>query len=241
VTGTMIYNQRTGEFTARKGPIFANIVLADEINRAPPKVQSALLEAMQEHQVTLGGETFPLPKPFLVLATQNPIEQEGTYPLPEAQVDRFMLKLRVGYPDRLTEKEIMRRMAGQDLAPLQRVATTAEIFAARKEIQSLYMDEKIEDYIVEIVQATRHPAEYGLKELAPLIEYGASPRATIFLAVCSRAHAYLAGRAYVLPEDVKAIGPDVLRHRLITTFEAEAEDVSSDDVVARIFAAVNVP
>jgi MoxR-like ATPase len=241
VTGTMIYNQRTGEFTARKGPIFANIVLADEINRAPPKVQSALLEAMQEHQVTLGGETFALPRPFLVLATQNPIEQEGTYPLPEAQVDRFMLKIRVGYPDRLTEKEIMRRMSGQDLAPLQRVATTAEIFAARREIQSLYMDEKIEDYIVEIVQATRNPAEYGLKELAPLIEYGASPRATIFLAVCARAHAYLAGRGYVLPEDVKAIGPDVLRHRLITTFEAEAEDVTSDDVVARIFAAVAVP
>lgn len=241
VTGTMIYNQRTGEFSARKGPIFANIVLADEINRAPPKVQSALLEAMQEHQVTLGGETFPLPAPFLVLATQNPIEQEGTYPLPEAQVDRFMLKLRVGYPDRLTEKEIMRRMSGQELAPINRVATTDEIFAARKEILGMYMDEKIEDYIVEIVQATRNPAEYGLKELAPLIEYGASPRATIFLAICSRAHAYLAGRGYVLPEDVKSIGPDVLRHRLITTFEAEAEDVTSDDVVARIFAAVAVP
>jgi MoxR-like ATPase len=241
VTGTMIYNQRTGEFSARKGPIFANIVLADEINRAPPKVQSALLEAMQEHQVTLGGETFPLPAPFLVLATQNPIEQEGTYPLPEAQVDRFMLKIRVGYPDRLTEKEIMRRMSGRDLAPLERVATPAEIFAARKEIQSMYMDEKIEDYIVEIVQATRAPQDYGLKELAPLIEYGASPRATIFLATCARAHAYLAGRGYVLPEDVKAIGPDVLRHRLITTFEAEAEDVTSDDVVSRIFAAVAVP
>jgi MoxR-like ATPase len=241
VTGTMIYNQRTGEFSARKGPIFANIVLADEINRAPPKVQSALLEAMQEHQVTLGGETFPLPAPFLVLATQNPIEQEGTYPLPEAQVDRFMLKIRVGYPDRLTEKEIMRRMSGRDLASLERVATPAEIFAARKEIQALYMDEKIEDYIVEIVQATRAPQDYGLKELAPLIEYGASPRATIFLATCARAHAYLAGRGYVLPEDVKAIGPDVLRHRLITTFEAEAEDVTSDDVVSRIFAAVAVP
>ncbi len=241
VTGTMIYNQRTGEFSARHGPIFANIVLADEINRAPPKVQSALLEAMQEHQVTLGGETFKLPEPFLVLATQNPIEQEGTYPLPEAQVDRFMLKIRVGYPNRATEKEIMRRMSGRDLAPLQRVATTAEIFAARKEILSLYMDEKIEDYIVEIVHATRNPAEFGLKDLAPLIEYGASPRATIFLAMCSRAHAYLAGRGYVLPEDVKAIGPDVLRHRVITTFEAEAEDVTSDDVVARIFAAVNVP
>jgi MoxR-like ATPase len=241
VTGTMIYNQRTGDFTVRHGPIFANIVLADEINRAPPKVQSALLEAMQEHQVTLGGETLKLPEPFLVLATQNPIEQEGTYPLPEAQVDRFMLKIRVGYPDRATEKEIMRRMSGQDLVPLQRVATTAEIFAARGEIQALYMDEKIEDYIVEIVHATRNPAEFGLKELDSLIEYGASPRATIFLAICARAHAYLAGRGYVLPEDVKAIGPDVLRHRVITTFEAEAEDVTSDDVVARIFAAVNVP
>ncbi|MEO5509576.1 MAG: MoxR family ATPase [Longimicrobiales bacterium] len=241
ITGTMIYNQRTGDFSVRHGPIFANIVLADEINRAPPKVQSALLEAMQEHQVTLGGETFRLPQPFLVLATQNPIEQEGTYPLPEAQVDRFMLKIRVGYPDRATEKEIMRRMSGQELAPLQRVATTAEIFAARSEIQSLYMDEKIEDYIVELVHATRNPAEFGLKELDSLIEYGASPRATIFLATCARAHAYLAGRGYVLPEDVKAIGPDVLRHRVITTFEAEAEDVTSDDVVARILAAVNVP
>jgi MoxR-like ATPase len=176
-----------------------------------------------------------------VLATQNPIEQEGTYPLPEAQVDRFMLKIRVGYPDRATEKEIMRRMSGRDLPPLHRVATTAEIFAARTEIQSMYMDEKIEDYIVEIVHATRNPAEFGLRDLSPLIEYGASPRATIFLAMCSRAHAYLAGRGYVLPEDVKAIGPDVLRHRVITTFEAEAEDVTSDDVVARIFAAVNVP
>ena len=241
VMGTMIYNQGTGEFSARKGPVFANIVLADEINRAPPKVQSALLEAMQEHQVTLGGETFKLPEPFLVLATQNPIEQEGTYPLPEAQVDRFMLKLRVGYPDRLTEKEIMRRMSGQELAPIQHVATPADIFAARKEILALYMDEKIEDYIVEIVHATRSPGEYGLAQLAPLIEYGASPRATIFLAICSRAHAYLDGRAYVLPEDVKAIGPDVLRHRLITTFEAEAENITSDDVVSRIFAAVDVP
>ena len=241
VLGTMIYNQRTGDFTARKGPVFANIVLADEINRAPPKVQSALLEAMQEHQVTFGGETFVLPEPFLVLATQNPIEQEGTYPLPEAQVDRFMLKLSVGYPDRLTEKEIMRRMSGATLPPLQRVATVAEIFAARKEILALYMDEKIEDYIVQVVHATRTPAEFGLKEIAPLIQYGASPRATIFLAICARAHAYLAGRAYVLPEDVKAIGPEVLRHRIITTFEAEAEEVTSDDLVARIFAAVDVP
>lgn len=241
VVGTMIYNQRTSEFSPRKGPIFANILLADEINRAPPKVQSALLEAMQEHQVTIGGETFPLPEPFLVLATQNPIEQEGTYPLPEAQVDRFMLKLRVGYPRKDTEKVIMRRMAGQPLEPLDQVATAADIFAARQAIFGLYMDEKIEDYIVELIHTTREPAEHGLRDLAPLIEYGASPRATIYLAVCARAHAFLRGRGYVLPEDVKAIGGDVLRHRIITSFEAEAEEVTSDDLVARVFAAVDVP
>jgi MoxR-like ATPase len=241
VVGTLIYNQHTGEFTARKGPIFANLVLADEINRAPPKVQSALLEAMQEHQVTLGGETHPLPEPFLVLATQNPIEQEGTYPLPEAQVDRFMLKLRVGYPDRATEKEIMRRMSGRDPAPLEVVATTAELYAARAAITEIYLDEKIEDYIVDIVHASREPGLYGVGDLAPLIQYGASPRATIFLALCARAHAFLRGRGYVLPDDVKAMGPDVLRHRIITSFEAEAEDVTSDDIVARLFAAVATP
>jgi MoxR-like ATPase len=241
VVGTMIYNQRTGDFTARRGPIFANILLADEINRAPPKVQAALLEAMQEHQVTLGGETFMLPKPFLVLATQNPIEQEGTYPLPEAQVDRFMLKLRVGYPPKSDEKEIMRRMAGRDPVVLERVATPEEILSARQEILGVYMDEKIEDYIVSIVHATREPAEYGLSSIAPLIQYGASPRASIYLALCARAHAYLQGRGYVLPDDVKAIGPDVLRHRIITSFEAEAEEVTSDDIVARVFAAVEVP
>jgi MoxR-like ATPase len=241
VVGTMIYNQGSGEFSARRGPIFANIVLADEINRAPPKVQSALLEAMQEQQVTLGGETHPLPSPFLVLATQNPIEQEGTYPLPEAQVDRFMLKLRVGYPPKSTEKEIMRRVSGRAQAPLATVASTADIFAARRAISELYMDEKIEDYIVDVVHATRSPGEYGLADLAPLIEYGASPRATIFLALCARAHAWLRGRGYVLPEDVKAIGPDVLRHRVLTSFEAEAEEVTSEDIVARIFGAVEVP
>ena len=241
VVGTMIYNQRTGEFSARKGPIFANILLADEINRAPPKVQSALLEAMQEQQVTLGGETFPLPKPFLVLATQNPIEQEGTYPLPEAQVDRFMLKLRVGYPTREMEKEIMRRMAGRDLAELEPVATPEDLFTARREIVETYMDEKIGDYIVDLVQATREPAAYGMGALAALIQYGASPRATIYLSVCARAHAFLRGRGYVLPDDVKAVGPDVLRHRIITSFEAEAEEVTSDDVVARVFEAVPVP
>ncbi len=241
VVGTMIYNQRTGEFSAKQGPIFANLVLADEINRAPPKVQSALLEAMQEKQVTIGGETFPLPTPFLVLATQNPIEQEGTYPLPEAQVDRFMLKLKVGYPDRDMEKEILRRVAGREHEPLNVVATPADILAARREIADLYMDDKIGDYIVDLVHATRQPAEFGLGRLAPLIEFGASPRASIFLATCARAHAYLRGRGYVLPEDVKAIGPDVLRHRIITSYEAEAEEVTADDIVARIFDAVDVP
>jgi MoxR-like ATPase len=241
VVGTMIYNQRTGDFTPRRGPIFANVLLADEINRAPPKVQSALLEAMQEHQVTFGGETYPLPRPFLVLATQNPIEQEGTYPLPEAQVDRFMLKLRVGYPERHEEREIMRRMSGRDPVPLERVVTTEQILAVRQEIQGVYMDEKIEDYIVAIVHATRAPAEFGVGTLGPLIQYGASPRASIYLALCARAHAFLQGRGYVLPDDVKSVGPDVLRHRIITSFEAEAEDVSSDDIVERVFAAVEVP
>ena len=241
VVGTMIYNQRTGEFSARRGPIFANIVLADEINRAPPKVQSALLEGMQERQVTLGGETHPLPKPFLVLATQNPIEQEGTYPLPEAQIDRFMLKLHVGYPDRVMEKEIMRRMSGHEPEDLQPVANLEELFAARQGISDLYMDDKIADYIVDIVHATREPGTFGLGNLASLIEYGASPRATIFLATCAKAHAYLRGRGYVLPDDVKAMAPDVLRHRVITSFEAEAEEVTSDHIIARIFEAVDVP
>jgi len=226
VVGTMIYDQRTGEFSPKPGPVFANLVLADEINRAPPKVQSALLESMQEKQVTIGGETFPLPEPFLVLATQNPIEQEGTYPLPEAQVDRFMLKLRVGYPSKETEKEIMRRMAGREPEVLRVVATPEDIFAARREISDLYMDEKLSDYIVEIVHATRNPAEYGLAELEPLIEYGASPRATIFLAVGARAHAYLRGRGYVLPEDVKAMGADVLRHRVITRWRSTSAPIA---------------
>jgi len=241
VVGTSIYNQQTGEFTPRRGPIFAQVVLADEINRAPPKVQSALLEAMQEKQVTISGETFPLEEPFMVLATQNPIEQEGTYPLPEAQVDRFMLKLNVTYPDRETEKEIMRRMAGKAPVALERVATPAEIMSARAEIAGLYMDDKIIDYIVDLVHASREPGEHGIGEMAPLIEYGASPRASIFLAMAARAHAFIDGRGYVLPEDVKTIGPDVLRHRIITTYEAEAEEVTSDDLVRRIFEAVEVP
>ncbi len=241
VLGTQVYDQSTGLFSVKKGPIFSNIILADEINRAPAKVQAALLEAMQEKQVTIGGNTFKLDEPFLVLATQNPIEQEGTYPLPEAQVDRFMLKLRVGYPTRDEEKEIMRRMAGGQPIPIERVATPAQIMEARAHIAELYMDDRIIDYIVDIVHATRAPAEAGLKDLVPLIEFGASPRATISLAQASRAHAFLRGRTFVTPDDVKAVAPDVLRHRVLTTYEAEAEEVTSDDVVARVLAAVESP
>jgi MoxR-like ATPase len=241
VVGTQVYDQSNGQFSVKRGPIFANIVLADEINRAPAKVQAALLEAMQEKQVTIGGQTFKLEEPFLVLATQNPIEQEGTYPLPEAQVDRFMLKLRVGYPTREEEKEIMRRMAGGEPITVRAVATPEQILAARRHIAELYMDEKIVDYIVEIVHATRSPAEAGLAALAPLIEFGASPRATIALAQAARAHAFLRGRGYVTPDDVKAIAPDVLRHRVLTTYEAEAEEVTSDDIVARVLATVENP
>ena len=241
VLGTQVFDQSTGQFSVKKGPIFANIVLADEINRAPAKVQAALLEAMQEKQVTLGGQTFKLDEPFLALATQNPIEQEGTYPLPEAQVDRFMLKLRVGYPSRDEEKEIMRRMAGGEPISVEHVASPLAIMDARHRISELYMDERIVDYIVEIVHATREPAESGLKELAPLIEFGASPRATIALAQASRAHAFLRGRTFVTPDDVKSIAPDVLRHRVLTTYEAEAEEVTSDDIVAKILGKIESP
>ena len=241
VLGTQVFDQSTGQFSIKKGPIFANIVLADEINRAPAKVQAALLEAMQEKQVTLGGQTFKLDEPFLVLATQNPIEQEGTYPLPEAQVDRFMLKLRVGYPSRDEEKEIMRRMAGGDPISVQHVASPIAVMEARHRIAELYMDERIVDFIVEIVHATRTPADSGLKELAPLIEFGASPRATIALAQASRAHAFLRGRTFVTPDDVKSIAPDVLRHRVLTTYEAEAEEVTSDDIVAKILGKIESP
>jgi MoxR-like ATPase len=241
VVGTQVYDQSTGKFNVKQGPIFANIILADEINRAPAKVQAALLEAMQEKQVTIGGTTYKLEEPFLVLATQNPIEQEGTYPLPEAQVDRFMLKLHVGYPSRDEEKEIMRRMASGEPIPIRNVATPQEIMAARHRISELYMDERIVDYIVDIVHATRAPAEAGLKDLAPLIEYGASPRATIALAQASRAHAFLRGRAFVTPDDVKAIAFDVLRHRVLTTYEAEAEEVTSDDVVRRVLDKIESP
>jgi MoxR-like ATPase len=241
VLGTQVFDQSRGSFTIKRGPIFANIVLADEINRAPAKVQAALLEAMQEKQVTLGGETFLLEEPFLVLATQNPIEQEGTYPLPEAQIDRFMLKLRVGYPSREEEKEIMRRMAGGEPISVSQVASPAAILEARRHIAELYMDERIVDYIVDIVLATRAPGEAGMKELAPLVEFGASPRATIALAQASRAHAFLRGRNYVTPDDVKAIAPDVLRHRVLTTYEAEAEEVTSDHIVQKILATVEAP
>ncbi|MGI8509412.1 MAG: AAA family ATPase [Gemmatimonadaceae bacterium] len=241
VIGTQVYDQSTGQFSVKKGPIFANIVLADEINRAPAKVQSALLEAMQEKQVTIGGTTYPLEEPFLVLATQNPIEQEGTYPLPEAQVDRFMLKLHVGYPTRDEEKEVLRRMAGKATIPVHHVATPESIMAARKRISDLYMDERIVDYIVDIVAATRDPKAAGLADLGPLIQFGASPRATLSLAQASRAIAFLHDRAYVTPDDVKSVAPDVLRHRVLITYEAEAEDVTSDNVVSRILDAIPAP
>jgi MoxR-like ATPase len=241
IVGTMVLDQKTGEFRAKRGPLFANIVLADEINRAPAKVQAALLEAMQEKQVTIGGTTFPLEEPFLVLATQNPIEHEGTYPLPEAQLDRFMLKIRVGYPSRDEEKEILWRMAGGRMPPLEAVADPDEILALRAAIADLYMDQKIVDYIVDLVRATREPQALGLGEIKPLIAFGASPRASIYLAQAARAHAYLRGRAYVVPEDVKTMAPDVLRHRVLLTFEAEAEDVTADVIITRVLNALDAP
>ncbi len=241
IVGTMVLDPRTGEFRAKRGPLFANIILADEINRAPAKVQAALLEAMQEKQVTIGGATHALEEPFLVLATQNPIEHEGTYPLPEAQLDRFMLKIRVGYPSRDEEKEILWRMAGGRMPPLQPVADPGELLALRAAVADLYMDQKIVDYIVDLVRATREPQALGLGEIKPLIAFGASPRASIYLAQAARAHAYLRGRAYVVPEDVKTMAPDVLRHRVLLTFEAEAEDVNADGIIARILNAVDAP
>ena len=241
VIGTMVFDQRTQEFYPRKGPLFSNLVLADEINRAPAKVQSALLEAMQEKQVTIGGETFYLGEPFLVLATQNPIEQEGTYPLPEAQLDRFMLKVRVGYPTRDAEKEIVARMASGRPIEVTRIADADEIMAARSTIAELFMDQKVVDYIVDVVRATREPQAIGLTELKHVIAYGASPRASIYLAQASRAHAFLRGRAFVLPEDVQAMAFDVLRHRVLLSFEAEAEDLDADRVIAKVLEAVRVP
>ena len=239
--GTLIYDPRKTEFETRKGPIFANVILADEINRSPAKVQSALLEAMQERTVTIGENTFPLPSPFLVLATQNPIEQEGTYPLPEAQVDRFMLKLSVGYPDRDEELEIMRRMSAGPEPKAEPVVTPDEILTAREAVETIYMDSKVERYIVDLVFATREPRESGLKELEPLIAFGGSPRATICLARTARAHAFLRHRGYVTPEDVRSVAMDVLRHRVILTYEAEAEEMTTEDVVTRVLDTIEVP
>ncbi len=239
--GTVIYNQQTASFAVRKGPIFANVILADEINRAPAKVQSALLEAMQERQVTIGNNTFELPKPFIVLATQNPIEQEGTYPLPEAQVDRFMLKVRVGYPGREEEREIMERMSGGEPPKAQKIVSPEQIAKARSVLSSIYIDAKVKDYILDVVFATREPQKHGLKELADFIEFGASPRATISLTQASKAHAFLRHRGFVTPEDVKAIGFDVLRHRLALTYEAEAEEMTPERIIQRIFDRIEVP
>ncbi len=239
--GTLVYNPKTGEFTTNRGPIFANIILADEINRAPAKVQSALLEAMQERQVTIGKESFPLPEPFMVLATQNPIEQEGTYPLPEAQVDRFMLKLVLDYPDKKEEKLIMDRMAVTDYKlPARAVIEPEQILKAREVVDEIYVDEKVKDYILDLVFASREPAQYKL-DIGDYIQYGASPRATIYLTVAARAYAFLKGRGYVTPQDVKTVGKDVLRHRVIVNYEAEAEDLTSEDLIQKIFDHIEVP
>lgn len=239
--GTLIYNPQQSEFTTKKGPIFANVVLADEINRAPAKVQSALLEAMQERQVTIGDETFALPDPFLVLATQNPVEQEGTYPLPEAQVDRFMLKLKVDYPTREQELEILRRMAtSAPKVKVEALLQPEDVLRLRQIADEIYIDPKVEEYIVSLVEATRKPSKIGL-DLDHLIRYGGSPRATIFLAMASKAHAMLDGRGYVTPQDVKSIAPDVLRHRVVVTYEAEAEEKTSEDIISAILDAVVVP
>ena len=242
VTGTLIYNQKSEQFTVKRGPIFANFVLADEINRAPAKVQSALLEAMQERQVTIGDETFKLPAPFLVLATQNPIEQEGTYPLPEAQVDRFMLKVFLGYPTKEEEKQIIRSNVRSGGMPAsKKVMSAADIQRARQLVREVYLDEKIEQYIVDLVYATRTPAAYGLGFLEPMISFGCSPRASINLALTAKAHAFLQGRAFVVPEDVRAVAEDVMRHRIGLTYEAEAENITSQDVVNKIISKVEVP
>lgn len=239
--GTMIYVPATSSFTTRRGPIFANLVLADEINRAPSKVQSALLEAMQERQVTIGDETYALPNPFLVLATQNPIEQEGTYPLPEAQTDRFMLKVRISYPKPSEERKVLDMALEGTGQSIQPVLGAEDIFAMQKTVQKIYVDEQIRDYILSLVSATRHPADFKLESLVPLIEFGASPRATVFLGMAARAVAFLSGRSYVTPQDVKDIAHDVLRHRILLTYEAEAEQQSSDDLIDQLLAAVPVP
>jgi MoxR-like ATPase len=238
--GTLVYNPQNGDFTTKKGPIFANLILADEINRAPAKVQSALLEAMQERQVTIGENTFMLDQPFLVLATQNPIEQEGTYPLPEAQVDRFMLKLSLSYPDRKEEFEIMERYTTGKNPEVQKVISPEDIIKAREVVNQIYIDEKVKQYIVDIVYATRTPEVYDIK-IKDLIAYGASPRASIYLNLAGKAHAFLKGRGYVTPEDIKSIGMDVLRHRIIISYEAEAEEITSEDVIKRVFDEIEVP
>jgi MoxR-like ATPase len=240
IVGTLIYNFQNGSFTVKKGPVFANIVLADEINRAPAKVQSALLEAMQEKQVTIGDITYELPKPFLVMATQNPIEQEGTYPLPEAQVDRFMLKLKVSYPNKADEKLILERMT-HTTPKINFVIGLDDIQKAKNLIERIYVDDKVKNYIVDIVSASRNPQEYGLKDLKDLISYGASPRATINLTLAAKAYAFLQARGYVVPEDIKTIGHDVLRHRILITYQAEADSIVSDDIIDKIFAGVEVP
>jgi len=239
--GTMIYNPREGSFGTRKGPIFANLVLADEINRAPSKVQSALLEAMQEHQVTIGDTTYPLDEPFLVMATQNPIEQEGTYPLPEAQVDRFMLKVVVSYPTKAEERKVVDTVLEDFRREVQPVLEPSQLFEMKKTVSMIYMDDKIKDYVLDVVAATRRPEEFRLKELKPLIECGASPRASINLCLAARANAFLAGRGYVTPQDVKDIAYEVLRHRIILTYEAEAEEKTSDDIVRKVLESVPVP
>jgi MoxR-like ATPase len=240
VVGTLIYNPQSGSFNVKKGPVFTNIVLADEINRAPAKVQSALLEAMQEKQVTIGDSTYKLPKPFFVMATQNPIEQEGTYPLPEAQVDRFMLKLKVSYPSKSDEKTILERMT-QPLPAINSVITLEDVKRAKDLTEQIYVDDKVKNYIVDIVFASRSPQDYGLKDLKNMISYGASPRATISLTLAAKAYAFLEGRGYVIPEDIKTIGHDVLRHRILVTYEAEADSISSDNIIDKIFGGVEVP
>jgi MoxR-like ATPase len=241
VIGTMVFDVKHQEFGVKKGPIFAHIILADEINRAPAKVQSALLEAMQERQVSIGGTSHPLEEPFLVLATQNPIESEGTYPLPEAQLDRFLLKVQVGYPGRAEEMEILRRMSGGEPIPVQPRLSPGEILAARAAVREVHLDQRLVDYIVDLVRASRDPAAVGLQDVAPLVAFGASPRASIGLAQSARALALLRGRTYVTPDDIQAVAPDVLRHRIVLTFEAEAEDVTADLVIGRVLAAVRAP
>ena len=241
VTGTLIFNPKEGSFSVKKGPVFANFVLADEINRSPAKVQSALLEAMQERQVTIGDETHKLPTPFMVLATENPVEQEGTYPLPEAQVDRFMLKINISYPSKLEEKQILERMSSNNEPKVSGKIMLEQILRARQVADSIYVDEKVKDYILNLVFATRYPKDYKLDNLSPYILYGASPRASIFLTKAAKAYAFLEGRGYVTPEDIKEIGPDVLRHRILLTYEAEAENVTTEEIIEKLFATVEVP